>query len=90
MTEAEKEWASFFYFAKEEKRMVRVTDKWGVVREGRLYRCGYDRINVIPLDGSGAVHSEVYLSNIVAADIKGPEPEGLPDFFGDWNTKPRG
>ena len=87
MDRTEADWEVFFFEAKASRQMVRVVDRWGVVRQGRLYRCGVDRINVVPLREDGIVGSEVYYHDIRSAEVVGPEPEGLADFPVDWNRK---
>lgn len=81
------EWEAFFHEAKAARLLVRVTDRWGVIRQGRLYRCGVDRLNVVPLREDGIVGSEVYYHDVVSAEVVGPEPEGLADFPVDWNRR---
>lgn len=80
------EWSRYFHYAKLRRQLVRVVDCYGQVREGRIYRNSYDRVNVVPLNGENTnSHAEVYYHTIKRVDIIGTEPDGLQPFFGDWD-----
>lgn len=86
---ADDQWSNWFHDARLMGNIVEVTDKYGQIRRGIIYRNDRTRANVYPLGKDPhCILDEVYYSNIVTAQIVGDGPNPPPVFIPDWEIWP--